>query len=319
MRQRGPSMAKGFFSKLASGLSRTHRKFTSRLRELLGRKIDDETLDELEELLILADMGVETTGRIIEDLRSAYRDGKIEKGADLLERLKCDLKESLEEKDVRLNVADGGLTVIMVVGVNGTGKTTSIAKLSKRLSGEGKKVLLAASDTFRAAAVEQLDIWAERVKVDIVKHRSGADPAAVAFDAAEAALARDCDVLIVDTAGRLHTEKNLMDELNKIQRVLGKKIPGAPHEVLLVLDAVTGQNAISQARTFAEHVSVTGIFLAKLDGTAKGGIVVAIRNQLDIPVKFIGVGEHEDDIAVFDPDAFVEALFAQEKTETENS
>ncbi|KPK99815.1 MAG: signal recognition particle-docking protein FtsY, partial [Planctomycetes bacterium SM23_65] len=280
--------------------------------ELLGRKIDADTLDQLEELLILSDMGVETTTKIIDDLRTAYREKRIEKGADFLELLKADVKRNLEERGSQLRAAESGPTVILVVGVNGTGKTTSIAKLARRLSGEGKKVLLAASDTFRAAAVEQLDIWAGRVKVDIVKHRSGSDPAAVAFDAAEAALARKCDVLIVDTAGRLHTETNLMQELNKIQRVLGKKVPGAPHEVLLVLDATTGQNAIQQAKTFAEHVSVTGIFLAKLDGTARGGIVVAIRNQLDIPVKFIGVGEHEDDIAVFEPGPFVEALFAAE-------
>ena len=309
-------MTKGFFSKLVAGLSRTQQRFTSRVRELLGRKIDAETLDELEELLILSDMGVETTTRIIDDLRTAYREKRIEKGADFLALLKTDLKKSLEEKDNRLHMAPGGPTVIMVVGVNGTGKTTSIAKLSKRLSGEGRKVLLAASDTFRAAAVEQLEIWAGRVKVDVVKHQSGSDPAAVAFDAAEAALARKCDVLLVDTAGRLHTETNLMNELNKIQRVLGRKIAGAPHEVLLVLDATTGQNAIQQARTFAEHVTVTGLFLAKLDGTAKGGIVVAIRNQLDIPVKFIGVGEREDDIAVFEPGPFVEALFAADADET---
>jgi len=304
-------MAKGFFKRLVSGLSRTQERFTRRIRDLFARKIDDEVLDELEELLILSDMGVETTTRIIDDLREAYREKRIEKGTDFLELLKTDLKKSLEEKDNRLHVVEAGLTVIMVVGVNGTGKTTSIAKLSKQLSREGKKVLLAASDTFRAAATEQLDIWASRVGVDIVKHRSGSDPAAVAFDAAEAAVARGCDVLIVDTAGRLHTERNLMDELSKIERVLGKKIPGAPHEVLLVLDAITGQNAIQQAKTFAEHVGVTGIFLAKLDGTAKGGIVVAIRNQLDIPVKFIGVGESEEDIAVFESGPFVEALFAE--------
>ncbi|HUU42207.1 MAG TPA: signal recognition particle-docking protein FtsY [Planctomycetota bacterium] len=305
-------MAKGFFGRLVSGLARTQQRFTSRIRELFARKIDEETLDEIEELLILADMGVETTTKIIDDLREAYRKKEIEKGADFLELLKTDLKRSLEEKDNRLNEAPQKPTVVMVVGVNGTGKTTSIAKLSKLLSGQGKRVLLAASDTFRAAATEQLDIWAGRVKVEIVKHRSGSDPAAVAFDAADAAIARGTDVLIVDTAGRLHTEKNLMDELNKIERVLGKKIPGAPHEVLLVLDATTGQNAIQQARTFGERVHVTGLFLAKLDGTAKGGIVVAIRNQLDIPVKFIGVGETEDDIAVFEPGPFVDALFASE-------
>ncbi len=302
----------GFFKKLVAGLSKTHQTLSTGIKELFGRKISDETLDELEELLILSDMGVETTTRIVEDLRVAYRDRKIEKGAEFLEIIKADLKKSLEEKECRLVVAPTPPTVVMVVGVNGTGKTTSIAKLAKRLTGEGKKVLLAASDTFRAAATEQLDIWARRVGVEIIKHKSGADPGAVAFDACDAALARKTDVLIVDTAGRLHTEKNLMSELNKIQRVLAKKIPGAPHEVLLVLDATTGQNAIQQARTFREHVSVTGLFLAKLDGTAKGGIVVAIRNELDIPVKFIGVGEKEDDMAVFDAGEFVDALFAEE-------
>ena len=305
-------MAKGFFKRLVSGLARTHERFTTRVRELFGRTIDDDTLDEIEELLILADMGVETTTKIVDDLREAYRSKEIERGADFLELLKDDLKRSLEEKDSRLHQAERKPTVIMVVGVNGTGKTTSIAKLAKHLSGEGKQVLLAASDTFRAAATEQLDIWADRVAVDIVKHQSGSDPAAVAFDAADAALARGTDVLIVDTAGRLHTEKNLMDELNKIERVLGKKIPGAPHEVLLVLDATTGQNAIQQAKTFGESVHITGLFLAKLDGTAKGGIVVAIRSQLDIPVKFIGVGETEDDIALFEPGPFVDALFAMD-------
>jgi fused signal recognition particle receptor len=306
----------GFFSRLVAGLSKTKQKFTSRIRELFGRKIDDATIDELEELLILADIGVEATTKIIDDLRTAYREKKIEKGSDFLERLKEDLKQSLTEKDNEIHFAESGLTVIMVVGVNGTGKTTSIAKLAHKLSSEGRKVLLAASDTFRAAAAEQLGIWAGRAKVDIVRHQSGSDPAAVAFDAAEAAISRGCSVLIVDTAGRLHTEKNLMLELNKIQRVLAKKVPGAPHEVLLVLDATTGQNAISQAKVFGEHVNVTGLFLAKLDGTAKGGIVVAIRNQLDIPVKFIGVGEGMDDIAVFEPGPFVDALFAEGEGES---
>ncbi len=302
----------GFFKKLVAGLTKTKATLTTGLKELFGRKMSAETLDELEELLILSDLGVEATTKIVEDLRVAYRDRKIEKGAEFIDLIKADLKKSLVEQDNRLIVAPAPPTVIMVVGVNGTGKTTSIAKLAKRLSGEGKRVLLAASDTFRAAATEQLEIWAHRVGVEIIKHKSGADPAAVAFDAADAAIARKCDVLIVDTAGRLHTETNLMNELNKIQRVLAKKIPGAPHEVLLVLDATTGQNAIAQARNFRQHVNVTGLFLAKLDGTAKGGIVVAIRRELDIPVKFIGLGEKEDDMAVFDPAEFVDALFAED-------
>jgi fused signal recognition particle receptor len=209
-----------------------------------------------------------------------------------------------------MRLAEQGPTVVLVAGVNGTGKTTSIAKLAYIFSRNGKNVIVAACDTFRAAAVEQLTIWAERIGVQIVKHQTGSDPAAVAFDACEAALARNADILILDTAGRLHTKKDLMQQLTKIRDVVARKIPGAPHEVLLVLDATTGQNAISQAKLFTEAINLTGIFLAKLDGTARGGIVIAIKDQLDIPVKFVGLGEKPEDIAEFDPGAFVEALFS---------
>ena len=297
--------------KLRSGLSKTRSRLTSGIKAILTmhRRVDDDLIDELEEALITADVGVDTTARIIDDIRTAYRNKEIREVDQILDFLKADLKASLAEQDITIRMADKRPTVILVAGVNGSGKTTSIAKLANFFKGEGLKVLLAASDTFRAAAVEQLDIWRQRIGVDIVKHQTGADPAAVTYDALEAAIARDVDVLIVDTAGRLHTKQNLMNELGKIRRVIQKLVPEAPHEVLLVLDATTGQNAISQARLFNEAVSVTGLFLAKLDGTAKGGIIIAIRDELDIPVKFVGLGETLDDIAIFDADQFVEALF----------
>ena len=307
----------GLFAKLAStaegikrGLAKTHDKLATGFNSIFAfaRKIDDETCEELEELMISADMGVLATTEIIDDIREAHKRGEIENTDNLKGYLKDDLKKTLGESDPGIHVADAPPTVLLVAGVNGSGKTTSIAKLAKYFHDNGKKVLLAASDTFRAAAVEQLDIWSKRIGVDIVKHQTGADPAAVTFDALDAAIARKVDVLIVDTAGRLHTQKNLMSELEKIRRVIAKRLPGAPHEVILVLDATTGQNAIQQATLFKECVEVTGIFLAKLDGTAKGGIVVAIKKQIDIPVKFIGVGEQPEDIEAFDPDKFVEAL-----------
>jgi fused signal recognition particle receptor len=302
----------GFLSKIRQGLSRTREAFAGSLRKLIGRKIDAESIEELEEALILADVGVTAASQIVADLQKAYEQGIIKKGEDLVARLKADMSQQMLQDPVHLNMNPDGLTVVMMVGVNGTGKTTSIGKLAQYIQRQGKTVVLGAGDTFRAAAAEQLEIWSKRAGVQLVRHAHGSDPAAVAFDAAEAALARKADVLIVDTAGRLHTEKNLMQELSKIERVLGKKVPGAPHEVLLVLDATTGQNAISQAKLFAEHVKLTGIFLAKLDGTAKGGIVLAIRSQLKIPVKFIGTGETAEDIEVFDARRFVEALFEEE-------
>jgi fused signal recognition particle receptor len=292
-------------------LGKTRDRITSSLSSVLtmGRNIDDNLLDELEETLISDDIGVETTEKLICDLRDAYRQKQIESTDDIIPFLKEHIKSYWPHRDRQLNHAQNGPTVILVAGVNGSGKTTSIAKLAYILSKNENKVIVAACDTFRAAAVEQLTIWAERIGVQIVKHKSGSDPAAVAFDACEAAVARNVDYLILDTAGRLHTQKDLMRQLTKIRDVVTKKIPDAPNEVLLVLDATTGQNAIAQAKMFTAAVNVTGIFLAKLDGTARGGIVIAIKDQLDIPVKFIGLGEKPEDIAEFDPHNFVEALF----------
>ncbi len=296
---------------LAAGLAKTRQRLLGSLRSLLaGRSIDADLLDELEEQLITADIGVATATRIRADLEAAHRDRRLQKGEDVIEFLKAEMKQYWPEADRSVHLADSPPTVILVAGINGSGKTTSAAKLGYQFKTEGKKVCLAAADTFRAAAVEQLSIWAERIGVDIVKGSGGADPAAVAFDACDAATARGADVLLVDTAGRLHTQDNLMRELTKIRNVVAKKIPGAPHEVLLVLDATTGQNAISQARVFMQAVDVTGIFLAKLDGTAKGGIVVAIQNELKLPVKFVGIGEKPADVEPFDPESFVEALFS---------
>jgi fused signal recognition particle receptor len=305
----------GIFSKTAGylkeRLSKTRNKISSSLSSVLrlGRNIDEELLDELEETLISDDIGVETTDKLISELREAYRNKQIAKTDDILPFLKEHMKSYWPHLDRQLQFAPSGPTVILVAGVNGTGKTTSIAKLAYILNRNNKKVIVAACDTFRAAAIEQLTIWAERIGVQIVKHQIGGDPAAVAFDACEAAIARGADVLILDTAGRLHTKKDLMQQLTKIRDVTARKIPGSPHEVLIVLDATTGQNAIAQAKIFTEAINLTGIFLAKLDGTARGGIVIAIKDQLDIPVKFVGLGEKPEDITEFDPDKFVEALF----------
>ncbi|OHB76078.1 MAG: signal recognition particle-docking protein FtsY [Planctomycetes bacterium RBG_16_59_8] len=304
-------MFQGILGKLKRGLSKTKEQFTRKIKTLFSifRTIDEEFLDQLEETLITADVGVETSGKIRGEIQRKYKEGIIKDIDGVLDHLKADLKQRLKETSNRLREASSPPTVILVAGVNGAGKTTSIAKLSKMLRDEGKKVILCASDTFRAAAIEQLKIWSDRVGVDIVSHQIGADPAAVVYDATEAALSRKADILLIDTAGRLQTKVNLMKELEKIRNVVRKKIPDAPHEVLLVLDATTGQNAISQAKHFKEAIDVTGLFLAKLDGTAKGGIVVAIKDQLDIPVKFIGVGETPEDIEPFDADRFVDALF----------
>lgn len=305
-----------FFTKTANyikeRLSKTRDKISSSLTAVLslGRDIDDELINKLEETLVSDDIGVEATERIISDLRQAYKERKIAKTDDIIPFLKEDIKGYWPHQDRQLKTASTGPTVILVAGVNGTGKTTSIAKLAYILSKNKKSVIVAACDTFRAAAVEQLSIWAERIGVQIVKHKMGSDPAAVAFDACEAAVSRNADYLILDTAGRLHTQKDLMRQLIKIRDVAARKIAGAPHEVLLVLDSTTGQNAISQAKLFTEAINVSGIFLAKLDGTAKGGIVIAIKDQLNIPVKFVGLGEKPEDIAEFDPETFTEALFA---------
>ncbi len=306
----------GIFTKTAGffkeRLGKTRDKISSSLTAVLslGRNIDDRLLDELEETLISDDIGVETTDKLICDLRDAFKNRQIATTDDIIPFLKEHMKSYWPERDRQLIFSKTGPTVILVAGVNGSGKTTSIAKLAQVLSQNNKNVIVAACDTFRAAAVEQLTIWAERIGVQIVKHKSGSDPAAVAFDACEAAISRNADFLILDTAGRLHTQKNLMTQLTKIRDVVAKKIPDAPNEVLLVLDATTGQNAIVQAKMFTEAIDVTGIFLAKLDGTARGGIVIAIKDQLDIPVKFVGLGETPQDIAEFNPDSFVEALFS---------
>lgn len=305
----------GLFSKtvqyLREHLGKTRKRIASSLSAVLtlGRDIDDALLDKLEETLISDDIGVETTERLIENLRGAYKKGQIKKTDDVLPFLKEQMKQYWPQRDRQLNIAESGPTVILVAGINGSGKTTSIAKLAYILNKAGNKVIVAACDTFRAAAVEQLTIWSERIGVQIVKHKSGSDPAAVAYDACQAAVARNADYLILDTAGRLHTQKRLMEELTKIRNVITKHIPDAPHEVILVVDGTTGQNAIMQAKMFTQAINVTGIFLAKLDGTARGGIVIAIKDMLDIPVKFVGLGETPEDIAEFDPEEFVEALF----------
>jgi fused signal recognition particle receptor len=308
-----------FFKKLRDGLTRTREKLTGALTGILrvGRKIDQQLLDELFDTLITADIGIANTEKIIADLNAAWKAGKIDTAEQIIPFLKEELKKSWPESDRQLAKSPEGPTVILVVGINGSGKTTSVAKLTWYLKNQGHDVILAAADTFRAAAVDQLTIWAQRAGVQLVKHQAGGDPAAVVFDACAAAKARNADYLIIDTAGRLHTQDHLMRELEKIFRVVGKQIPNAPHEVILVLDATTGQNALNQAKIFKEISKVTGIMLAKLDGTAKGGIVIAIHNEIDIPVKFIGLGETMEDIEPFDPDKFVDALLANGNSKTE--
>ncbi|MBS1272230.1 MAG: Signal recognition particle receptor FtsY [Candidatus Marinimicrobia bacterium] len=300
------------FQKLKSGLKKTHESVVGRIADVFsGRtKLDDELLEDLEEILIESDLGVDATMQLLDDLRDrASEIGEVDIGA-LQEVLQNEIKQLLSNGSHAVQPeSQDGPQVIMVVGVNGSGKTTSIGKLAHQFKSKGKSVLIAAADTFRAAAMEQLENWADRANVDIIVNRKAKDPASVAYDAAAAAISRDVDVLIVDTAGRLHTQGNLMDELQKIHRVLGKQIENAPHEVLLVLDATTGQNAIMQARHFQKVVEIDGIILAKLDGTAKGGVVVAINRELDMPVKYIGVGEGIDDLQLFDPEQFAEALF----------
>lgn len=300
----------GFFDRLKEGLQNTRKGITDRIDQVLvsfGR-IDDELFDELEEILIVSDVGVETTMRVIGELKKKVRENKITDPAAVKSLLKEELALILKDDGAPLKL-DTAPSVIIVIGVNGVGKTTSIGKISSLLKSQGKKVLLAAGDTFRAAAIDQLEIWANRVGVELIKQSEGSDPAAVVYDAVQAARARRADVLICDTAGRLHTKKNLMEELKKVSRVIDRELPGASRETLLVLDATTGQNAISQAKTFGEACDVSGIVLTKLDGTAKGGIVIAIKSELDIPVKLIGVGEKVDDLQPFDSNEFVEALF----------
>lgn len=310
-----------FFSKsldkLKGALKKTAAVMNTDVRTLFvpGRQIDAAFLDEMEENLIAADMGAARAMGIRDEVQNRWRLGKIKNAEQAQEVVREQMIAGWGDASLReLKFVENGPTVIMVCGVNGAGKTTSIAKLTWLLTTQmNKTVLLAAADTFRAAAVEQLTLWSERLGVDIIKQKTGADPAAVAFDACEAAKARGVDVLIVDTAGRLHTQHGLMRELEKITGVIGKKIEGAPHETLLVLDATTGQNAVNQAKHFKKATGVTGLVLAKLDGTAKGGIVLAIRDELEIPVKFIGLGETPQDVETFDPERFVDALFLQDR------
>jgi len=326
-----------FFSKaidkLKQGLTRTREVLvegvTGIKSMLLGRRLDEELIAELEKALLTADVGVAATKKLIDGITADYKAGKMTRGEDVLEYMKRELKAMwpVEDRALKFAAVGSGPTVILVTGINGAGKTTSIAKMCAMLRGQNKTVLLAACDTFRAGAVRQLEIWGERLGVEVVKGRQGGDPAAVAFDACKAAIARGVDVLIVDTAGRLHTQDPLMRQLTKIRSVIARQIAGAPHETMLVLDATSGQNALRQAEEFSKAAGSgsgegsagvvvggvgggTGIFLAKLDGTAKGGIVVAIRSATNIPVKFVGVGETPSDVEPFDPENFVEALFA---------
>lgn len=303
---------KSSVERLKQGLSKTKKSLFGRITEVVGlsKKIDQELLEQIEEILIKGDIGVKGTEKIIQILRDRVKEKRIDDPHKIIKVIREEIVEILEESIVSTKTSSSPANpmVIMVVGVNGTGKTTSIAKLAKRYSERGKKVLMAACDTFRAAALEQLSIWAQRAGVDIVKSKPNQDPASVAFDAVKSAIARNIDVVIVDTAGRLHTKYNLMEELKKIKRVMGKSLEGAPHEVFLVLDATTGQNGISQAKMFDQAIGLTGIILAKLDGTAKGGIVVAIANELKIPVRYVGIGEKIDDLEEFEPKDYVEAL-----------
>ncbi|GIX07781.1 MAG: signal recognition particle-docking protein FtsY [Candidatus Poribacteria bacterium] len=306
--------AEGFFQRLRAGLSKTRQALVGPLAGLLqrGRRVDETLFEELEEVLIRADVGVQTTLYLLDRLREEARRRGIRDAADLETVLKEEILNLLGREPEPIELSRARPFVLMVVGVNGVGKTTTIGKLAARYKGEGKRVLIAAGDTFRAAAIDQLEVWAQRAGAELIKQHEGADAAAVVYDAIQAAKARNADLLIVDTAGRLHTKKNLMRELEKIGRVAAREVAGAPHEVLLVLDATTGQNAVQQAREFREIVPVTGIALTKLDSSAKGGIVIAVRHELGIPVKLIGIGERIDDLRTFDPQAFVEALFARD-------
>ncbi|WP_393959067.1 signal recognition particle-docking protein FtsY [Priestia megaterium] len=311
--------------KFKDGLSKTRNSFSERVNDLVSRyrQVDEEFFEELEEILISADVGVATVLDLIDDLKSEVKRRNIKDPQDvqavISEKL-IDIYESGEEQIGELNMQQNDLTVILFVGVNGVGKTTTIGKIAHKFKQEDKKVVMAAGDTFRAGAIEQLEVWGERVGVDVIKQSAGSDPAAVMYDAVQSAKARKADVLLCDTAGRLQNKVNLMKELEKVKRVIEREIPGAPHEVLLVLDATTGQNALSQAKTFSEATNVTGIVLTKLDGTAKGGIVLAIRNELKLPVKFVGLGEKVDDLQPFDTEQYIYGLFAnavEEETEKE--
>ena len=298
------------FNRLKSGLTKAKQGITDKIDAVLNSytTIDEDLLEELEEILITADVGVNTTMEMIDNLRDAIKSKGLTNPLEVRDELKTLIENMLGEEDSKLNI-EPGPSIILMVGVNGVGKTTTIGKLANRYTKEGKKVLLAAGDTFRAAAIEQLEVWAKRSNVDIIKHQEGADPGAVIFDAVKAAKARKVDILICDTAGRLHNKTNLMNELGKVFKIVDREYAEAKKEVLLVVDATTGQNAVSQAKTFKEVADITGIVLTKLDGTAKGGVVLAVKSEVDVPVKLIGVGEKVEDLQDFEPKAFTEALF----------
>lgn len=300
-----------FFSRLKESLTKTRQGFVEKIDNLVHRRkaIDEDFYEEMEEVLIEADIGVNTAVDLAGRTRRTVKERRVSESGELKAILKEHIRDLLGEEKAPLNFQDEKPTVVMVVGVNGVGKTTTIGKMAHLYKSEGKKVILAAADTFRAAAIDQLEIWSNRVGVDLIKHQEGSDPAAVAYDSLQAARSRRADLLIIDTAGRLHTKSNLMEELKKIGRVIGRELPGAPHEVLLVLDATTGQNAVNQARLFGSAVGVTGIALTKLDGSSKGGVVIAVKQTLDIPVKLIGIGEGIDDLRPFNAHEFAEALF----------
>ena len=309
----------GFFDRLKKGLTKTRENFTHNIERLIigYADIDDELIDDLEETLLMADVGVKTTETLIAAVRKGIKQKEIRTPEDLIPFLEKEIVSILEAGENTFQMAENGPTVLLVVGTNGVGKTTTIGKLSAYYRREGKSVLLAAADTFRAAAIDQLEIWGKRADVQVIKHGEGSDPAAVVFDAMQAAKARNMDSVIVDTAGRLQTKSNLMQELEKIYRVIGREIPGAPHETLLVLDAGTGQNAISQAELFTQAAPVSGVVLTKLDGTAKGGVTIGIKSQLSIPIKWIGVGEGIDDLRPFRAEDFVSALFVKREDEVQ--
>jgi fused signal recognition particle receptor len=303
----------GLFEKLKQGLSKTHQGFVEKMDQLLmGKKfIDQDLLDELEGLLFSADLGVKTSSQLIDGVRRGLKRGELQEPEKVKDFIRQEMLRILQtgQEPLSIDFSQTKPFLFMVVGVNGVGKTTTIAKIAHQYSSQGKKVLIGAADTFRAAAVEQLEVWAKRVGADLIKQSKGSDPSAVAFDSVHAARARNMDLILIDTAGRLHTKVNLMEELKKVKRIISRECPGAPHEILLVLDATTGQNAISQAKLFHEAIGITGIALTKLDGTAKGGIIVGITDELRIPIRYIGVGEGMDDLREFNATEFVQALF----------
>jgi fused signal recognition particle receptor len=303
---------KGFFHRLKEGLFRTHQGMVSKIDQLLSgkKKIDDLLLEELEEILITSDIGVKTTRQLLEKVLEKVKRKELEDADHLKKALQEEMFLILRQQENPLDISSANPFVIMVIGVNGTGKTTTLSKMAQKFKGQGKSVLLVAGDTFRAAAIEQLEIWGQRVGCEVIKHQSGSDPSAVVFDALKAGKARGSDIIIVDTAGRLHTKVNLMEELKKVKRVMAREVPNSPHEILLVLDATTGQNAISQAKMFNRELGVTGIVLTKLDGTAKGGILVSLSDELKIPIRYIGIGEKADDLREFNARDFVDALFS---------